>query len=108
VAFDASHYPVHGGGARVAAPNMVELRRYCFSPIFSLFILEKHATLAKNQKSMLLVNFIIFDPYSFNCIKFDLFFQFCPLEFDFYINFVILFYDISGLTLNVLISNFKF
>jgi hypothetical protein len=34
-----------------------------------------------------------------------LFFQLHHLSFDFYIKFIILFYNISGLTFNVLISN---
>jgi hypothetical protein len=41
---------------------------------FSLFNLEKHVALAKKQNSMLFINFIIFEPHSFNCIKFDLFY----------------------------------
>jgi hypothetical protein len=34
-----------------------------------------------------------------------LFCQLHPLSFDFYIKFILLFYNISGLTFNVLISN---
>jgi hypothetical protein len=54
---------------------------------------------------VLFVSFIIFDFHSFNCIKYHFFFQVHPLTFNFYIKFVLLFYDVSGLTLNVLISN---
>ena len=53
---------------------------------------------------MLFINFITFDSHSFNYIKFNLF-QFYPLKFGFYIKFVLLFYNISGLPLNILIFN---
>jgi hypothetical protein len=65
--------------------------------------------LQKNHKGVLFVILIIFDHSSFNYIKFHLFFfQLYPLTFDFYINFVLLFYDVSWLTLDVLISNLDY
>jgi len=42
------------------APTMV-----CLPFFFSLSSLEKHVVLAKIEKSMVFVNFINFDPYSF-------------------------------------------
>jgi len=51
-AFDASCHLLHGGLTCVAAPHMMELQRYFFSPsFFSLFNLKKYTILAKNQLS---------------------------------------------------------
>jgi hypothetical protein len=73
---------------------------FSFPSLFSLFDLEK-------TRRVLCFSFITFSLHYFNCIKFDSFvFQFHPLTFDFYIKFILLFYDISGLTLNILIFNF--
>jgi hypothetical protein len=47
----------------------------------------------------LVILFLIVSNYNY------LFFQLHHLSFDFYIKFIILFYNISGLTFNVLISN---
>jgi len=52
---------------------------------------------------VLFIKFIIFGHYFFNCIKKN--FLLDPLTFDFYIKFILLFYDVSGLTLSVLIPN---
>jgi len=63
----------------------------------------------KITKGVLFVILIIFDHSSFNYIKFHLlFFQLRPLTFDFYIKFVLLFYDVSWLILYVLISNLDY
>jgi hypothetical protein len=78
---------------------------FSLPPLFFLFSLEKCVALAKNQKGVLFIIFIIFDTLSFSCIKLHLFFQLHALAFDFYIKFVLLFNNISGLTLNVLILN---
>jgi hypothetical protein len=77
-------------------------------PLFSLLNLEKHIVLVKNQK---IVCYLLILSYLnlillivSNLIYFV--FQFHLLTFDFYIKIVLLFYDILGLTLNILISNF--
>ena len=81
------------------------MKFFVFPHLFSLIDLDKHVIV--KIESVLFINFIIFDPHSFNCIKFQffIFLFFHPLAFCFYIKFVLLFYDISGLTINVLISN---
>jgi hypothetical protein len=49
----------------------------------------------KFKNILLFADYIKFDPQTFNCYIFFLFFffQFHPLEFDFYINFGLYFYD---------------
>jgi len=102
VTLDASCRSLYDGKARYFVSCMVELRRHVFfAPSFFLFNLEKCVTLAKNQKGVLFIIFIIFGPLSFSCIKLHLFFQLHALAFDFYIKFVFLFYNVSGLTFNV-------
>jgi len=60
---------------------------FSLPPLFFLFSLEKCVALAKNQKGVLFIIFIIFDTLSFSCIKLHLFFQLHALAFDFYIKF---------------------
>ena len=77
--FGACSHQMHDG---------VLMMLFFFSFFLSLFNLEKYIALVRNKKSVLFVKFITFDPHFFNCIKF-----------------ILLFYDVLGLTLNFLIYN---
>jgi hypothetical protein len=110
MAFDASHCPilvdrrVSPGNARPSSNNV-----FSFPPLFSLSNLEKYATLAKKKKqkkvcdlfnsSYLVFILLVVSSFIYIC------FQFNPLSFDFSIEFILLFYDVLGLILNILITN---
>jgi hypothetical protein len=90
-------------------PIMVKLWRCFFFPLsFCLFNIEKHVTLVKKLRKvcyLLVLSYLI--PILL-IVSNIFFFQFHHLAFNFYIKFVLLFYVVSGLTLNILISNLDF
>jgi hypothetical protein len=87
--------PMHGG----------VLTMFFLFPCFFSSSLTNMQPLQKIRR-VLFVKFITFGSYFFNCIKFKLFFfNLIIWHLIFISKFVILFYDVSCLTLNVLISN---
>jgi len=107
VAFDASRSSLHSSKVHVAFHVRWSFNNVPLS-FFSLKSWKTYCPCKKNQKIacyLLILSYLnLILLIVSNLIYFV--FQFHLLTFDFYIKIVLLFYDILGLTLNILISNF--